>query len=135
MYIQWDDDNVLCILDQRTSASSLKEQFMSRHVASLWHSILIQSQPLFALTPVTCSLKLSNEKGVKNPRDPMLNAITGGTLVWNKNNNNNKDATDIWEKIVTKIHFIKFSVWIPLMARCIISDWKRDFCCLFRVYF
>ena len=59
MYIQWDDDNVLCLLDQRTSASSLKEQFMSRHVASLWQSIVIESQPLFALTP-WCSL-LSRE--------------------------------------------------------------------------
>ena len=60
---------------------------------SLTHSLFCDNLP--SKTLVTCSLKLSNEKGVKNPRDPMLNAITGGTLVWNKNNNNNKDATDI----------------------------------------
>ena len=32
------------------SASSLKQQFASRHVAPLWHIILIPSQSIFALS-------------------------------------------------------------------------------------
>jgi hypothetical protein len=54
---QWDnDDEVRFILDQHAeldlySASSLKQQFACRHVAPLGHIILIQSQPVFALTP------------------------------------------------------------------------------------
>jgi transposase len=45
-YIQWNDDDVRCVLDQHTeldfySASSLKQQSMGRHVAPLWHIILI----------------------------------------------------------------------------------------------
>jgi hypothetical protein len=50
---KWDDDEVRFVLDQYTelefySASSLKQQFMDRHVATLWHIILITSQPVFA---------------------------------------------------------------------------------------
>jgi len=33
------------------SASSLKQQSAGRYVASLVHTILIQSQPVFALSP------------------------------------------------------------------------------------
>ena len=55
-YIWWDDDDVYFVLDQHTqldfySASSLKQHSVSRHVAPLWHIIVIQSQPVFALTP------------------------------------------------------------------------------------
>jgi hypothetical protein len=43
---QWDDDDVRFIQDQHTeldfySASSLKQQSAGRHVALLWHIILI----------------------------------------------------------------------------------------------
>jgi hypothetical protein len=43
---QWDDDQVRFVLDQHVkldfySASSLKQQSASRHVAPLWHIILI----------------------------------------------------------------------------------------------
>jgi len=53
---KWDDDEVRFVLDQYTelefySASSLKQQFMDRHVATLWHIILITSQPVFAFSP------------------------------------------------------------------------------------
>jgi len=57
---QWDDDDddyeVRFVLDQHAqmdfySASSLKQQSVDRHIASLEHIILIQSQPVFALSP------------------------------------------------------------------------------------
>ena len=53
---QWDDDEVHFVLDQHAkldfySASSLKQQSVGRHVAPLWHIILIPSQPVFALSP------------------------------------------------------------------------------------
>ena len=52
---QWDDDEVRFVLDQDAeldfySASSLKQQSAGRHVALLGHIILIQSQPVFALS-------------------------------------------------------------------------------------
>jgi hypothetical protein len=45
---QWDDDEVRFVLDQHAkldfySASSLKQQSAGRHVAPLWHIILIPS--------------------------------------------------------------------------------------------
>jgi hypothetical protein len=45
---QWDDDEVRFVLDQHSqldfySASSLKQQSADRHVATLWHIILIPS--------------------------------------------------------------------------------------------
>jgi len=54
--IQWYDDEFRFVLDQHAeldfySASSLKQQFAGWHVAPLGHIILIQSQPVFALTP------------------------------------------------------------------------------------
>jgi hypothetical protein len=53
---QWDDDEVLFVLDQHAEldfyiASSLKQQSAGRHVAPLGHIILIPSQPIFALSP------------------------------------------------------------------------------------
>ena len=53
---KWDDDEVRFVLDQHAeldfySASSLKQQSADRHVAPLWHIILILSQPVFAHTP------------------------------------------------------------------------------------
>ncbi len=53
---QWDDDEVRFVLDQHGeldlySPSSLKQQFVGRHVAQLGHIILIPSQPVFALSP------------------------------------------------------------------------------------
>ena len=53
---QSDDDEGLFVLDQDAeldffSASSLKQQSAGRHVALLGHIILIQSQPVFALSP------------------------------------------------------------------------------------
>ena len=55
VYFQRDDDEVCFVLDQHAeldfhSASSLKQQFAGKHVASLEHIILIPSQP-------SCSLK------------------------------------------------------------------------------
>jgi hypothetical protein len=51
-----DNDDVRFVLDQHTeldifSASSLKQQSAGRHVASLWHIIMVHSQPVFAFTP------------------------------------------------------------------------------------
>jgi hypothetical protein len=51
-----DDDDVYFVLDQYAeldlySASSLKQQYDGRHVASREHIILIQNQPDFALIP------------------------------------------------------------------------------------
>ena len=51
-----DDDEVRFVLDQYAeldfySASSLKQQSASRHVAPIGHTILIPSQPVFALSP------------------------------------------------------------------------------------
>jgi hypothetical protein len=53
---QWDDDEVRFVLDQHAeldfySASSLKQLSAGWHVAPLGHIILIQSQPVFALSP------------------------------------------------------------------------------------
>ena len=54
---QWDDDDdVSFVLDQHTeldfySASSLKQQYTDRHVATLWHVILILRQAEFSLLP------------------------------------------------------------------------------------
>jgi hypothetical protein len=49
------DDNVGFVLDQhifiKYSAHSLKQQSVSRCVASIGHIILIPSKPVFALTP------------------------------------------------------------------------------------
>ena len=55
-YIQWNDGDIRFVQDQHAefdffSTSSLKQQFAGRHVAPLWHIILIPSQPVFALTP------------------------------------------------------------------------------------
>ena len=52
---QWDDDKVSFVLNQHAelefySASSLKQQSVGRHVASLEHIILIPSQPVFVLS-------------------------------------------------------------------------------------
>ena len=52
---QSDDDEVRFVLDQDAeldfySASSLKQQSAGRHFALLGHIILIQSQPVFALS-------------------------------------------------------------------------------------
>jgi hypothetical protein len=52
----WNDNEVHFVLDQHAeldfySASSLKQQSASRHVAPLGHIILIPSQPVFALSP------------------------------------------------------------------------------------
>jgi hypothetical protein len=49
-------NEILFVLDQHAeldfnSASSLKQQSAGRHVAPLWHNILIPSQPVFALSP------------------------------------------------------------------------------------
>jgi hypothetical protein len=59
MYIYHDENKLFSmnfVLDQRAemdlySASSLKQQSVGRHVASLGYIILIPSQPVFALTP------------------------------------------------------------------------------------
>jgi hypothetical protein len=53
---QCDDDEVYFVLDQHAelgfySASSLKQQSVSRHVAPLRHNILIPRHPVFALSP------------------------------------------------------------------------------------
>jgi hypothetical protein len=53
---QWHDDKVRFVLDQHAeldfySASPLKQQSAGRHVAPLWHIILIPSQPIFVLSP------------------------------------------------------------------------------------
>jgi hypothetical protein len=52
----WNDDEVCFVLDQHAeldfySASSLKQQSTSRHVAPLRHIILIPSQLVFAQHP------------------------------------------------------------------------------------
>jgi hypothetical protein len=54
--VQRDDDEVRFVLNQHSeldlySASTLKQQFASRHVAPLGYIILIRSQPVFALSP------------------------------------------------------------------------------------
>jgi hypothetical protein len=53
---QWDDDEVHFVLDQHAEldfyeAISLKQESTGKHVTPLWHIILIQSQPVFALSP------------------------------------------------------------------------------------
>jgi hypothetical protein len=53
---QWDDEEVHFLLDQHAeldcyNAISPKQQSAGRHVAPLGHIILIQSQPVFALSP------------------------------------------------------------------------------------
>ena len=58
---QWADDEVCFVLDQHVeldfySTSSLKQQSMVTHVAPLRHIILIQSQPVLALSPYCCVL-------------------------------------------------------------------------------
>ena len=52
-YIKGNDDDVFFVLDELylKSASSVKHQSTGRHVTPLWQIILIQSQPVFALTP------------------------------------------------------------------------------------
>ena len=59
---QWDDDDdeVRFVLDQHAEldfygAISLKQQSADRYVASLGHIILLQSQPVFALSPYWCA--------------------------------------------------------------------------------
>jgi hypothetical protein len=58
---QWYDDELRFVLDQHAefdfySASSLKQQSAGRHVAPLGHIILIQSQPVCALSLNAASL-------------------------------------------------------------------------------
>ena len=53
---QWDDDEVRFVLDKHAelgfhSASSVKQQSAVWNVAPLRHIILIQNQPVFALSP------------------------------------------------------------------------------------
>jgi hypothetical protein len=53
---QWDDDEVRFVLDRHTeldfhSASTLKQQSTSRHVAPFRHIIPIPRQPVFDLSP------------------------------------------------------------------------------------
>ena len=53
---QWDDDGVRFVLDKHAelgfnSASSVKQQSAVWHVAPLRRIILIQNQPVFALSP------------------------------------------------------------------------------------
>jgi hypothetical protein len=55
VHFQWDDDEVRFVLDQHAeldfySASSLKQQSISRHIAPLGQIILILSQPVFAFS-------------------------------------------------------------------------------------
>jgi hypothetical protein len=55
VHFQWDDDEVRFVLDQHAeldfySASSLKQQSVSRHIAPLGQIILILSQPVFAFS-------------------------------------------------------------------------------------
>ena len=74
------------IVDHLLSSSNQNVTCSQHRIAGIVHMALNNNHSLFcdtlpSKTLVTCSLKLSNEKGVKNPRDPMLNAITGGTLV------------------------------------------------------
>ena len=50
------DDEVYFVLEKHAeldiySASQQKQQSVCRHVAPLWHIILIPSQPVFAFTP------------------------------------------------------------------------------------
>ena len=53
----WDDDHdVHFVLDQHAeldfySTSSLKQQSAGRHVAPVWHNVMILSQSAFALAP------------------------------------------------------------------------------------
>jgi hypothetical protein len=52
---QWNDDDVRFALDQHAelglySVSSLRQQSAGRHVAPLWHIILIPSQRVYALS-------------------------------------------------------------------------------------
>ena len=54
--IQWDDEEVRFVQDQHAkldlySASTLKQQSAARHVAPVWHIILIPNQPVFVLSP------------------------------------------------------------------------------------
>ena len=72
---QWNDDEVRFVLDEHTeldfySTSSLKQQSAGRNVAPLWHIIMIQSQPVFALTPYAACL-------VEKQQIPILSS-----LVW-----------------------------------------------------
>ena len=47
-----DEDDVHFVLDEHTSsASSLKQQYVGRHVNPLRHIILIPSQQIFVLIP------------------------------------------------------------------------------------
>ena len=55
LYIRWDDDGVLFVLNQQTylefwGASSPKQQSAGRHVTPLRPIILIPSQAVFILT-------------------------------------------------------------------------------------
>ena len=91
---QWDDDEVRFVPDQHAkldcySASSLKQQPAVRHVAPLWHIILIPSQPVFLLNdaclaekqdiPIFLSL-VWPDRG-SNPRSTTLEANTLPTNV------------------------------------------------------
>ena len=54
-FIRWNDDEVYSVPDLHVgfdfySGSSLKQQSAGRHVAPHGHIILIQSQPVIALT-------------------------------------------------------------------------------------
>ena len=59
---QLNDDEARLLLNQHAqldivySASSLKQQSADRHVALLGHTIVIPSQPAFALSPPCCVL-------------------------------------------------------------------------------
>jgi hypothetical protein len=53
LYFQWGDDEVRFVLHQHAeldfySANSMKQQSAYRHVAPLWHIILIPSQPVWS---------------------------------------------------------------------------------------
>jgi hypothetical protein len=61
VYFQWIVTEIRFVLDQHAgldfyNSSSLKQQSADKHVAPLWHVILIPSQQVFALTLECCVL-------------------------------------------------------------------------------
>jgi len=61
IYIRWNGNDLRVLLDQHAklnlySASSMTQHYAGRHVAPLWHIILIPSQTVCVLMPFYCVL-------------------------------------------------------------------------------
>ena len=118
---QWNDDEVCFVLDQPAvlgfySASSLKQQSADRHVARLWHIILIQSQPVFFLSP-ECRM-VRGEATNMNFIDFGLTDWLAPTIYCTRCEHTNLYTTDAVWHILNNVFWANYTLLSLLNAKC-----------------